>query len=330
MPWPTKLNPLTHNSRSPQRTFLPPLRPVVFLRQSDLVDQFCFLLFVRGFDVERGRKGTSSPQGDVGPGRPHRPVASSVLGIDRDRPVDNSTTTNFDAQKCNFCLLLLLRDIDNAKQTGDVESSRGADAAAVLYTNMLESPQLRWAFIRKVYAIILTHPPHCRRRHGRLPDEAHVAFRGRDQAGVRHLRRPPRPPFDNYMSAAREPQEASVNFVLLGLFTVTMAFGLGFSCAFTKGSVVKRGRDFIFLGTLLARFPPADACFCYDSDLLSSGEVFLDEIWLLGSIIFAAFIVYDTNNLIKRFGYDEYIVAAVSIYLDIINLFLSLLYVFDG
>lgn len=37
-------------------------------------------------------------------------------------------------------------------KTGDVESGR--DAAA-LYTNMLESPQLRWAFIRKVYAIIL-------------------------------------------------------------------------------------------------------------------------------------------------------------------------------
>lgn len=45
----------------------------------------------------------------------------------------------------------------------------------------------------------------------------------------------------------------------------------------------------------------------------------------LASIIFCAYIVYDTDNLIKRHSYDEYIWAAVSLYLDVINLFLSLL-----
>ena len=45
----------------------------------------------------------------------------------------------------------------------------------------------------------------------------------------------------------------------------------------------------------------------------------------LASIIFCGYIVYDTDNLIKRYNYDEYIWAAVSLYLDIINLFLSLL-----
>lgn len=48
----------------------------------------------------------------------------------------------------------------------------------------------------------------------------------------------------------------------------------------------------------------------------------------LASIIFCGYIVYDTDNLIKRYSYDEYIWAAVSLYLDIINLFLSLLTVF--
>lgn len=48
----------------------------------------------------------------------------------------------------------------------------------------------------------------------------------------------------------------------------------------------------------------------------------------LASIIFCGYIVYDTDNLIKRFSYDEYIWAAVSLYLDIINLFLSLLTIF--
>jgi len=45
----------------------------------------------------------------------------------------------------------------------------------------------------------------------------------------------------------------------------------------------------------------------------------------LVSIIFCGYIVYDTDNLIKRHTYDEYIWAAVSLYLDIINLFLYLL-----
>lgn len=48
----------------------------------------------------------------------------------------------------------------------------------------------------------------------------------------------------------------------------------------------------------------------------------------LGAIVFAGYIVYDTDNLIKRYSYDEYIWASVSLYLDIINLFLSLLNIF--
>lgn len=45
----------------------------------------------------------------------------------------------------------------------------------------------------------------------------------------------------------------------------------------------------------------------------------------LGAIIFSGYIIYDTDNLIKRFTYDQYVWAAVSLYLDVINLFLSLL-----
>jgi len=45
----------------------------------------------------------------------------------------------------------------------------------------------------------------------------------------------------------------------------------------------------------------------------------------LASLIFCGYIIYDTDNVIKRYTYDEYIWAAVSLYLDVINLFLSLL-----
>lgn len=48
----------------------------------------------------------------------------------------------------------------------------------------------------------------------------------------------------------------------------------------------------------------------------------------IASIIFCGYIVYDTDNLIKRYGYDEYIWASIALYLDVINLFLNLLTVF--
>jgi FtsH-binding integral membrane protein len=46
---------------------------------------------------------------------------------------------------------------------------------------------------------------------------------------------------------------------------------------------------------------------------------------LVGALLFSLYIVYDTDNLIKRFSYDEYVWASVGLYLDIINLFLRLL-----
>lgn len=45
----------------------------------------------------------------------------------------------------------------------------------------------------------------------------------------------------------------------------------------------------------------------------------------IGALIMCGFIVYDTDDLIKRYTYDDYIWAAIAIYGDIINLFIYLL-----
>ena len=45
----------------------------------------------------------------------------------------------------------------------------------------------------------------------------------------------------------------------------------------------------------------------------------------IGALVFSGYIIYDTDNLIKRFTYDEYILASAALYLDILNLFLSIL-----
>ncbi|KAJ8909199.1 hypothetical protein NDN08_005891 [Rhodosorus marinus] len=45
----------------------------------------------------------------------------------------------------------------------------------------------------------------------------------------------------------------------------------------------------------------------------------------LGTIVFSAHILFDTSLLIHRLSPDDYILAAVSIYLDVINLFVHIL-----
>ena len=44
-----------------------------------------------------------------------------------------------------------------------------------------------------------------------------------------------------------------------------------------------------------------------------------------GAIIFSLFIVFDTHMLMHKLSPEEYIVATINLYLDIINLFLHLL-----
>ena len=46
---------------------------------------------------------------------------------------------------------------------------------------------------------------------------------------------------------------------------------------------------------------------------------------MFGAVLFSGYILYDTSNIMHHMGPDDYILAAVSLYLDIINLFLYLL-----
>jgi hypothetical protein len=44
-----------------------------------------------------------------------------------------------------------------------------------------------------------------------------------------------------------------------------------------------------------------------------------------GALIFCGYIVFDTWRVSEKFGYDDYIVAAIELYLDVVNLFLYIL-----
>ena len=46
---------------------------------------------------------------------------------------------------------------------------------------------------------------------------------------------------------------------------------------------------------------------------------------LIGTLLFSGYIVYDTYLINSRLSPDEYIMGAISLYLDFINLFLNIL-----
>lgn len=50
----------------------------------------------------------------------------------------------------------------------------------------------------------------------------------------------------------------------------------------------------------------------------------------LSALIFSAYLVYDTDQLIKRYTYDQFILASVALYLDILNLFISILQILNS
>ncbi|WOK99429.1 protein LIFEGUARD 4-like [Canna indica] len=138
-----------------------------------------------------------------------------------------------------------------------------------------------------------------------------------------------------------------VNLLLLGLFTLSLSFAIGMTCAFTSGKVIleaailtavvvvsltlytfwaaRRGYDFNFLGPFLFAAIMILLVFSFIQIFFPMGKISVMIYGGLAALVFAGYIIYDTDNLIKRYTYDDYIWAAVALYLDIINLFLNLL-----
>ncbi|MGK5090901.1 Bax inhibitor-1/YccA family protein [Deltaproteobacteria bacterium TL4] len=46
----------------------------------------------------------------------------------------------------------------------------------------------------------------------------------------------------------------------------------------------------------------------------------------IGVFLFSAFILYDTSNILRRYSTDDYVMATLALYLDVLNLFIMLLH----
>ncbi|KAK4798223.1 hypothetical protein SAY86_030549 [Trapa natans] len=142
-------------------------------------------------------------------------------------------------------------------------------------------------------------------------------------------------------------QKHPLNLVFLGLFTLSLSFTVGVSCANTNGMIVlealiltsavvcaltgytfwasKKGKDFSFLAPILFTSLVVLIMTSFLQVFFPLGSVSSTVFGGIGAVIFSGYIIYDTDYLIKRFTYDEYIWASVTLYLDILNLFLTIL-----
>ncbi|KQK20616.1 protein LIFEGUARD 4 isoform X3 [Brachypodium distachyon] len=227
----------------------------------------------------------------------------------------------------------------------DVDVEKGG--AACMY--MIETPELRWAFIRKVYAIValqLLATIAVAATVYLVPD-IRAFFLARTPASLAA--------FVLILVATilvmipmmclrnRHP----INLILLGLFTICMSFSVGLGCLSRKGVIIieaatltfvvvlsltiytfwaaKRSHDFSFLGPFLFAACLILMLFSLIQMLMPMGKVGTTVYGCVSALVFSGFIIYDTDNLIKRHAYDEYVTAAISLYLDIINIFMAIL-----
>ncbi|KAF3324366.1 BI1-like protein [Carex littledalei] len=191
------------------------------------------------------------------------------------------------------------------KQT-DIESGQ----PEALYPGMVESPELRWAFIRKIYAILTVQ----------LALTAVVA------AVVVTVK-----PISHFFVSSNSGLALYIVLLILPFISKIILEAAILTSAVVVGLTLytfwaaKRGYDFNFLGPFLFSAVIVLLVFSFIQILFPLGKISVMIYGGLGALVFSGYIIYDTDNIIKRHTYDEYIWAAVSLYLDIINLFLQLL-----
>ncbi|KAI9591427.1 inhibitor of apoptosis-promoting Bax1-domain-containing protein [Syncephalis fuscata] len=134
------------------------------------------------------------------------------------------------------------------------------------------------------------------------------------------------------------------NMYLLGLFTLAESYTVGAIVTFYDTVIVLQALAItvgIFVGLTLftmqtkydfSGMGPFLAASVWGIVIASLIQIFFPfSRWLefgiavFSSIIFSAYIVYDTQQIMLHLSCDEYIIAAIDLYLDFINLFLNVL-----
>merc|ERR1711934_1307828 len=139
-------------------------------------------------------------------------------------------------------------------------------------------------------------------------------------------------------------KQVPANFILLGLFTVAMSFLVGCVTAmYTAASVMQA----VLLTTIIAAglalftlqtkhdFTPANSSLVAFLSLMVGvslimmffpvTETLAVGYSMLGALLFSAFLVVDLQLVMKKLSPDEYVLGAINLYLDLLNLLLHIL-----
>ncbi|XP_018329688.1 protein lifeguard 4 [Agrilus planipennis] len=138
-------------------------------------------------------------------------------------------------------------------------------------------------------------------------------------------------------------KDTPANFILLTAFTVMQAYTVGVIVSFYPKIVVLQALllTFIVLGALTVYtfqskrdFSCLHSCLFAGLCILILGgflQIFFHSslmefiIGIGGAALFCLFIIYDTQLLMQVLSPEEYILATINLYMDIINLFLYIL-----
>ncbi|CAO1613953.1 unnamed protein product [Parajaminaea phylloscopi] len=140
-----------------------------------------------------------------------------------------------------------------------------------------------------------------------------------------------------------------LNLGLLSLFTLFEAVSLGAVVSYVNQAVVLQALVitlFVFAGLTLFTFQTkydfsGMGSWLFSGLLLLVGlgfvQIFIPfsqtfDLVLAGAgcLIFSAYIVYDTYMITRRLSPDEWVLAVISLYLDVVNLFLNILRLLNG
>jgi hypothetical protein len=204
------------------------------------------------------------------------------------------------------------------------------------------SPEIRNAFVRKVYTILFVQILATTIVGGVLSQSPSAVLWVQANPWSYYL-----PMFGIFINLGLlfwKRHEHPLNLILLSTFTLLEAFTLGVMCAYVNNTIVLQALLItlgVFLGLTVFTFQSK-----YDFSgmgpwlfggliaLCMTGIVgifipfsrTLDLLYAIGgTLLFSGYIVYDTYMINARLSPDEYIMAAISLYLDFINLFLSIL-----
>lgn len=230
-------------------------------------------------------------------------------------------------------------------------SSKGDLEEGTLYPGLSYGEnELRWGFIRKVYGILAAQIllTTLVSSFTVLYSPLNLLLRGNSGLLLFLMFLPFILLWPLHVYQQRHP----LNLIFLGLFTVSMSLTVGVSCAKTDGRIVlealiltsavvssltgytfwasKKGKDFSYLGPILFSSLIILILTGFIQTFFPLGSTSVAVYGGLSAIIFSGYIVYDTDNLIKRFTYDDYIWASVALYLDILNLFIAIMEILRG